>query len=128
MPADKIPVRSIAFLAFAGFASQATVRVTDSLLPLLANDFGVSIGSAAIVVTGYGIGHASAQIFIGLASRTLGTYRAAAIACTLAGLAVFACGLMPTLASLALMRFLSGAVAGWIVGLGVSYVGDVTPF
>jgi predicted MFS family arabinose efflux permease len=38
-------------LAVAGFASQAQVRVTDSLLPQIAADFHTPVGAAAIVVT-----------------------------------------------------------------------------
>jgi predicted MFS family arabinose efflux permease len=40
-----IPTRPIALLAVAGFASQAQVRVTDSLLPQIASDFGTSSSS-----------------------------------------------------------------------------------
>ena len=42
-------VRSITLLAAAGFASQAQVRVTDSLLPQIAIDFHTTVGVAAIV-------------------------------------------------------------------------------
>ncbi len=45
------PGRAIALLALAGFASQSMVRVTDSLLPQIAADLGVTVGAAAIVVT-----------------------------------------------------------------------------
>ena len=45
------PTRAIALLALAGFASQAMVRASDSLLPQIATDFGVTIGTAAIIVT-----------------------------------------------------------------------------
>lgn len=116
------------FLAVAGFASQAMVRVTDSLLPEIAADFSATIGSAAIVVTGYGVGHGASQIFLGAGGDRLGKYRAAALCCGLAAVLVFACALMPTLSSLAAMRFLSGCAAGWIIPLGMAYVGDVTPY
>lgn len=51
----KVPTRSIVLLACAGFASQAMVRVTDSLLPQIAADFGTSVGEASIVVAAYAI-------------------------------------------------------------------------
>jgi MFS transporter, YNFM family, putative membrane transport protein len=38
-------------LAVAGFAAQAQVRVTDSLLPQIASEFHTTVGSAAVVVT-----------------------------------------------------------------------------
>src|SRR4029077_10401453 len=49
----KFPLRSIILLACAGFASQAMVRVTDSLLPQIATDFNTSVGEAAIVISAY---------------------------------------------------------------------------
>ena len=46
------PARS-RFLALASVASQAMVRVTDSLLPQIAADIDVTVGTASIVVTAY---------------------------------------------------------------------------
>lgn len=46
-------------LAAAGFASQAQVRVTDSLLPQIASDFRTTVGVAAIVLTTYAVTHGS---------------------------------------------------------------------
>ena len=78
--APKTPTRSIVFLAFAGYASQAQVRVTDSLLPQIAADLGTSVGLASIVVTGYVVAHGSTQLQwparygAQLASATRGTH------------------------------------------------------
>ena len=47
---EPVPTRSIILLAGAGFASQAMVRVTDSLLPQIAADFGTTVGAASIIV------------------------------------------------------------------------------
>jgi predicted MFS family arabinose efflux permease len=38
------------------------------------------------------------------------------------------CGLAQSLPMLALARFASGAFAGWIIPLGMAYLGDVTPY
>jgi predicted MFS family arabinose efflux permease len=48
---DSTPTRSIILLAVAGFASQAQVRVMDSLLPQVAADLHTTVGIAAMVVT-----------------------------------------------------------------------------
>ena len=61
-------------LAVAGFASQALVRVTDSLLPQIAGDFGTTVGAAAIVVTAYAVAHGSVQLFIGPIGDRFGKY------------------------------------------------------
>src|SRR4030088_2045713 len=72
----KTPTRSIILLAVAGFASQAQVRVTDSLLPQIAADFGTTVGAAAVVVTTYVIDHGSIQLLIGPAGDRFGKYLA----------------------------------------------------
>ena len=70
----KTPTRSIVLLALAGFASQAQVRVTDSLLPQIAADFDASVGAAAIVVTAYAVAHGSTQLLIGPLGDRFGKY------------------------------------------------------
>src|SRR5437660_3433826 len=70
----RTPTRSIVLLAVAGFASQAQVRVTDTLLPQIAADFGTSVGVASIVVTGYVVAHGSVQLLIGPIGDRFGKY------------------------------------------------------
>ncbi len=128
MPAErKTPVRSIILLAVAGFASQAQVRVTDSLLPQIAADFHTTVGAAAIVVTSYAITHGSIQLIIGPVGDRFGKYRTVALMCVLATVLVAMCGTAATLPQLALARFATGAVGGWIIPISMAYVGDVTP-
>jgi YNFM family putative membrane transporter len=128
-PADqKIPTRAIALLAIAGFASQAQVRVTDSLLPQIASDFGTTVGSAAMVVTAYVIAHGSVQLFIGPIGDRFGKYLTVMVMALLSSILVTVCGLTQTLAELGIARFLAGACAGWVIPLSMAYVGDVTPY
>jgi MFS transporter, YNFM family, putative membrane transport protein len=70
---DKSPTRSIILLAVAGFASQAQVRVMDSLLPQIASDLHTTIGLAAMVVTAYAVTHGSIQLVIGPISVSANT-------------------------------------------------------
>lgn len=126
--AAKTPTRAIALLAVAGFASQAMVRVTDSLLPQIAADFDTTVGSAAMVVTGYAVSHGAIQLVIGPVGDRFGKYRTVTIACALTGVLVLLCGLAQTLPALVLARFACGATAGWIIPLSMAFVGDVTPY
>ena len=57
------PTRAIFLLSLAGFASQAMVRVSDSLLPQIATDLTVTIGAASIVIIAYGLAHGTVQLF-----------------------------------------------------------------
>ncbi len=115
-------------LAAAGFASQAQVRVTDSLLPQIASDFHTTIGSAAVVVTAYAIAHGSIQLVIGPVGDRLGKYRTVAMMCAIAIVLVTLCGLATSLHQLMLARFATGLAGGWIIPISMAYVGDVTPY
>jgi MFS transporter, YNFM family, putative membrane transport protein len=125
--AGRTPVRSIALLAAAGFASQAQVRVTDSLLPQIAVDLRTTVGVAAIVVTAYAVTHGSIQFVVGPVADRFGKYRAVAIASALAAALVAVCGTVSSLPELALARLATGAVAGWVIPVSMAYIGDVTP-
>ena len=126
--AENVPTRSIILLAGAGFACQAMVRVTDSLLPQIAADFGTTVGEASIVVAAYAVSHGSIQLIIGPVGDRFGKYRTVAVMCALASVLVALCGTVQSLSALAVARFVSGAAAGWIVPLSMAYVGDVTPY
>jgi YNFM family putative membrane transporter len=125
---QNVPTRSIVLLAGAGFASQAMVRVTDSLLPQIATDFGTTVGQASIVVAAYSISHGSIQLIVGPVGDRFGKYRTVAAMCALATILVALCGLAQSLSALAVARFASGAAAGWIIPISMAYVGDVTPY
>jgi predicted MFS family arabinose efflux permease len=126
--AQPTPARSIALLAVAGFASQAQVRVTDSLLPQIAGDFGTTVGAAAMVVTAYAVAHGSVQLLIGPIGDRFGKYLTVMTMCFASSLLVMACGLANSLPQLAIARLLAGACAGWVIPLSMAYVGDVTPY
>ena len=127
-PTAKVPTRSIVLLAGAGFASQAMVRVSDSLLPQIAADFGTTVGQASIVVAAYAVAHGSVQLVMGPVSDRFGKYRTVALMCAIATVLVALCGIAHSLSALAVARFASGAAAGWIIPTSMAYVGDVTPY
>src|ERR1700740_803688 len=95
------PVRSIILLAAAGFASQAQVRVTDSLLPQIAADFGTTVGAAAMVVTTYVIAHGSIQLLIGPVGDRFGKYLTVTVMSLASSILVMLCGYANSLPELA---------------------------
>src|SRR6202050_937577 len=115
-------------LAVAGFAAQAQVRVTDSLLPQIAADFQTTVGAAAMVVTAYAVAHGSIQLVIGPIGDKLGKYRTVAMMCAIGTVLVALCGMAASLSQLAFARFATGAAAGWIIPISMAYVGDVIPY
>jgi predicted MFS family arabinose efflux permease len=127
-PSRQTPARAIALLALAGFASQAMVRTADSLLPQIATDFGVTVGTASIVVTAYAITHGSVQLFIGPIADRFGKFLMVAITCALCAFTVMACGLAQSVTALTLARIASALTAGSIIPLGMAFVGDAVPY
>jgi predicted MFS family arabinose efflux permease len=127
-PSRPTPTRSIILLAVAGFASQAQVRVMDSLLPQIAADLHTTVGVAAMVVTAYALTHGSVQLVIGPIGDRFGKYRTVAVMCGIGALLVALCGTVSTLPQLALARLATGAAAGWVIPISMAYVGDVTPY
>jgi predicted MFS family arabinose efflux permease len=126
--AHQIPTRAIALLALAGFSGQAMVRASDSLLPQIAADIGTTIGAASIVVTAYAVTHGTVQLIIGPIGDRFGKFNSVAVACALSALTVLACGLAQSLTMLAIARIATALTAGWIIPLGMAFVGDVVPY
>jgi YNFM family putative membrane transporter len=122
------PTRAIALLACAGFAAQAMVRATDSLLPQIATDFATTVGAASIIVTAYVVTHGSIQLVMGPIGDRFGKFRMVALACALSNLTVLACGLAPSLTTLTFARIASGLTAAWIIPFGIAFIGDVVPY
>ena len=125
---DRSITRAIVFLAVAGFASQSMVRVTDSLLPQIADDFGISIGAAAIAVWAYALAHGSVQLIIGPVGDRFGKYACVALATAAAAVLVALCGLAQSLPALIGARLAVGFAAGWVIPLGMAFLGDVVPY
>jgi predicted MFS family arabinose efflux permease len=122
------PTRAILLLSLAGFASQAMVRVSDSLLPQIAADLAVTIGAASIVVTAYGLAHGTVQLFGGEIGDRFGKYYSVAGLSAIAAAATVLCGLAFSLTELVAYRLLCGLAAGCVIPLAMAYIGDVVPY
>jgi predicted MFS family arabinose efflux permease len=119
---------AITLLALASFASQSMVRVSDSLLPQISTDMGVSVGAASIVVTAYALAHGSVQLIIGPVGDRFGKYACIIAACAAASVLVMLCGMATSLSALVAARLASGLAAGWIIPLAFAFLGDVIPY
>jgi len=119
---------AITLLALASFASQSMVRVSDSLLPQIATDFGVSVGAASIVVTTYALAHGSVQLIIGPVGDRFGKYACVTAAAAMSTVLVLMCGLAGSLPMLVAARLACGLSAGWIIPLALAFLGDVIPY
>jgi predicted MFS family arabinose efflux permease len=120
--------RPLLLLAAAGFVSGLTMRLAEPLLPRVAQEFGVSVGAAAVLITGFTLAYGLFQLVHGPLGDRIGKLRAVTIALVLAALACAACATASSLESLALYRFLTGMTAGAVIPLSFTFVGDNVPY
>ncbi len=127
MPAPS-PARIIPLLSLAAFASAATTRVCDGLLPQIAADFGVTIGAAGSVITAYSATYGLLQIAYGLIGDRIGKMPVILFGVVLSLLTTVACALATTLPSLFVARLCAGAAAAGIIPLSIATIGDTIPY
>ena len=125
---DRALTLAIGLMALAAFASGFSLRMTDSLLPQIALDFGTSVGAAAAIVTAYAIPYGITQALAGAFGDKFGKCQAVVAACALSCLLVLLCAFAQSLPQLTLARFIGAPAAATIVPLGMAYVGDVVPY
>ena len=120
--------RDVFLLSLAAFASSASLRATDPLLPLIAQDYAVSTGAAAAAVTSFALAYGLLQIVCGPLGDRYGRYRTIAAAASVSALGSLACAAAPDLRSLVLARFVSGATIGAFIPLSLAWIGDTFPY
>jgi MFS transporter, YNFM family, putative membrane transport protein len=70
-----VPVRTLVFLAAACFASAASLRASDPILPDIAQAFATTPGDAAKVITFFGAAYALSQFLYGFIGERYGYLR-----------------------------------------------------
>ena len=115
-------------LCTAAFASMASMRLCDPLLPALAESFETSTGAAAQTVSAFAVSYGLLQLFFGPLGDRYGKFRVISVAvlcCTLGNVAAV---LSRDLGWLVMARALSGATAGGIIPLSLAWVGDAVAY
>ncbi|MDR3464814.1 MAG: MFS transporter [Xanthobacteraceae bacterium] len=121
-------LRPIVLLALASFASAATTRITDPILPQLADAYGVGIATVSMVATGYSLTYGCSQVFFGPVGDRYGKFRIILFACLGSALSNTLCGVATSLAMLEAARLVSGLAAACIVPLSIAWIGDAIPY
>ncbi len=128
MKVDSIPARSLWLLSMCAFASMASMRVCDSLLPALASDLSTTEGQAARTISAFALAYGLLQLFYGPLGDRYGKVRVigfATLACTLGNLgAAFSSNLEWLVAS----RIASGIAAAGVIPLTMAWIGDNVPY
>jgi YNFM family putative membrane transporter len=117
-------VRPIALLASASFASVATMRVADPLVPQVAREFETTAGDAAVITTAFAFAYGLCQLVYGPLGDRFGKVRLIALMTLVSAVTVGSAGFAPSLQLLALARLISGASAAAIVPLSMAWIGD----
>jgi YNFM family putative membrane transporter len=120
--------RLLVTLACGAFCSAATMRVSDPLLPQVAEEFQVGPGSASVIATAFTLSYGLCQIAYGPLGDRLGKVRVIAVALLLAAVAVALSATSTSLAMLGVLRFVSGAFAAAVIPLSFAFIGDVVPW
>ena len=97
--------RDVFLLSAAAFASSASLRATDPLLPLIADDYGVTTGAAAGAATAFALAYGLLQVIYGPLGDRFGRYRLIAVSAFVSAFCSAACALAPDLRSLIAARF-----------------------
>ncbi len=119
---------SVLALAGAVFAAAASTRCLDVALPVVASDFGCTLGSAGAAVSAYAVGFGVFQLVHGPLGDRVGAYRVVTAAAFLSALLAGACGLAPSLPALAALRFGAGSIAAAIGPLSLAWLsGSYSP-
>lgn len=121
---------SFAFLLLGGaaFISGVNLRMFDTLLPNLAEDFAVAPTVASIVVTAFTLAYGLFQVVHGPLGDRLGRLKVVAAAMLLAGVGSLGSALAPDLAALTALRFVTGIGAAGIIPVSLAWIGDHTAY
>ena len=126
--AAPVPVRSIALLSAAAFASAATARVADPLLPQVAEEFGTTIASASVIATGFTLAYGLCQVIYGPVGDRYGKYTLITMMTLLSALGTGLAALAGDLGTLGALRLLAGATAAAIIPLSMAHIGDIVAY
>lgn len=120
--------REIVLLSLAAFASAASMRVADAMLPRIGSEFQVGLSQASAVITVFSVAYGLTQIAFGPLGDRFGKLRVIGLAALCAGIATLACVLAPGYWGLVAARLLAGGMCGAIIPMAMAWIGDVVPY
>jgi predicted MFS family arabinose efflux permease len=115
-------------LGLATFMVSLDARVVAPLLPAIAHDFQVTIGTAGYVVSGYLLPYGLFQLAYGPLADRFGKVRVSVFAMTAFSVGTAFCGAFSAFSSVLVLRALTGAAAAALIPLTIAYIGDTVPY
>lgn len=111
-------------LALASFASTSTIRVLDPALPQLAEEFDITTGQAAKVVTVFAIAYGLMLFVFGPIGDRFGKYKTLTVATLACSVSSLLTALAPGFEWLIAARVVSAITGAAIVPLAMAWIGD----
>ncbi len=127
-PVDATPLGAILALSLAAAASGVSMRLTDALLPRLADEFAISLGQASWVITVFAVAYGLSQALFGPLGDRFGKLRVITWACLASAGTSLLCALAPDHPSLLAGRLLAGCTAAAVIPLAMAWIGDSVPY
>lgn len=121
-------MRLIFLLGLAGFASAFSLRTTDPMLTLIADDLGVTVRQAALLASAYTLPYALMQIVLGPVGDAIGKSRLVRLALSVLTVGLVLSTMAPSYGTVMAGRVLAGAFAGGIIPASMALIGDRVPY
>ncbi|MSR15518.1 MAG: MFS transporter [Gammaproteobacteria bacterium] len=114
----------ILLLTLAGFTVVAVMRVLDPLLPVVAAEFGVTVGATAVIVAAFALPYGLCQLVYGPLGDRVGKLRVITSTLLLTAVFIFLSGFAHSVAQLAVLRFLTAITCAATVPLTMAFIAD----
>ncbi|MDN5004781.1 MFS transporter [Bradyrhizobium sp. GCM10027634] len=116
---------AINIIALAGFSAALSTRALDPVLPHVAEDFAISITTAASIAAGFALIYALVQPAIGAAADLFGKARLMTMCLALLGVACILGALTSTFSALFATRILAGIASGGVFPVALGLTADL---
>ena len=114
-------------LSAAAFVSAFSIRIIDPLVPSLARDLGVLVGSAAMLAPAYTFPYALSQPLLGGIGDGFGKERIIKICMLMLALSLAAAAIAPNYEMLFAARIMAGIAGGGLIPVAFAIIGDQVP-
>ncbi|WP_375314463.1 MFS transporter [Bradyrhizobium sp. A5] len=116
---------AINIIALAGFSAALSTRALDPVLPHVADDFAISITTAASIAAGFALIYALVQPAIGAAADLFGKARLMTACLALLGVACILGALATSFSALFATRILAGIASGGVFPVALGLTADL---
>jgi predicted MFS family arabinose efflux permease len=114
-------------IGLAGFVVMADNWVVSPILPSISKDIGVSVASAALIITAYMLPFGLFQLVFGYLADKFGKRQVISFAMVFFTVSTGLCSIATGLTDLAIFRALTGIFAASVMPISLALIGDIFP-